>query len=159
VKDLERVHAIDDGALGVEARLISSKALLKLERAKDAIAVLEPATKLEEAQSRADLNLGLAKVVAGDEAGARKALGKALDANPHFAKAVLGRVRRHVENVAAAGPGTVEQALLYAQTYADVWTDDAKKLLETIMDERNQARAKKAAAEAEDEADDASAGA
>jgi Tfp pilus assembly protein PilF len=157
VKDLARVHAIDDGALGVEARLIASKALLKLERPKDAVAVLEPATKLAEAQSRAEMNLGLARFAAGDEAGARKAMAAALEANPHFGKVVLGRVRRHVENVAAAGPGTLEQALLYAQTYADVWTDGAKDLLEKVMDERAQARSKRAAEPGQaDEAEDAS---
>jgi tetratricopeptide (TPR) repeat protein len=158
VKDLERVHDIDDGALGVEARLIASKAMLKLERAKDAVAVLEPATKLEEAKGRAEMNLGLARFAAGDEAGARKSIAAALDANQHFGKVVLGRVRRHVENVAAAAPGTLEQALLYGQTYADVWTDGAKALLEKVMDERAKARAKRAAEET-DEGEDAPAGA
>src|SRR6185437_8103196 len=33
VKDLARVHAIDEGNVGVEARLIAAKALMKLERA------------------------------------------------------------------------------------------------------------------------------
>ena len=160
VTDLARVHAIDDGALGVEARLIASKALLKLERPKDAVTVLEPATKLEEPQRRADMNLGLARFAAGDEAGARKAMAVALDANPHFGKVVLGRVRRHVENVAAAAPGTLEEALLYGQTYADVWTDGAKDLLEKVMDERVQARAKRTAQAGEaDEAEDAAPGA
>ena len=59
---------------------------------------------------------------------------------------MLGRVRRRVENVAGARPGSLEEALLYAQTYGDVWTDPAKKFLETVLDER--ARTKKAAAPA-----------
>jgi hypothetical protein len=140
VKDLERVHSIDEGTVGVEARLIASKALLKLERAADAATLLEPAAKAESNASRAQLNLALAKFTVGDETEARKQILAALDDNPHYGKAVLGRVRRHVENVAAAGPGTLEQALLYAQTYADVWTDAAKKFLETVLDERTTSR-------------------
>jgi tetratricopeptide (TPR) repeat protein len=140
VKDLERVHSIDEGTVGVEARLIASKALLKLERAADAATLLEPAAKAESNASRAQLNLALAKFTVGDEAEARKQILAALDDNPHYGKAVLGRVRRHVENVAAAGPGTLEQALLYAQTYADVWNDAAKKFLETVLDERAASR-------------------
>ena len=140
VKDLERVHSIDEGTVGVEARLIASKALLKLERAADAAALLEPAAKAESNADRAQLNLALARFTLGDEAAARTAILAALDANPHYGKAVLGRIRRHVENVAAAGPGTIEQALLYAQTYADVWTDAAKKFLEQVLEERAAAR-------------------
>jgi hypothetical protein len=150
VTDLARVHAIDDGTVGVEARLIASKALMKLEKAADAAALLEPAAKAEENASRAQLGLALARFTLGDEAAARAAILAALDDNPHYGKAVLGRVRRHVENVAAAAPGTLEQALLYAQTYADVWTDPAKKFLETVMDERAAAR-RAAAATAEEE--------
>src|SRR5262245_27694083 len=52
VKDLERVYAIDEGSVGTEARLIAAKALLKLERAPDAVKVLEPATKSEAAGGR-----------------------------------------------------------------------------------------------------------
>ena len=33
-------------------------------------------------------------------------------------------------------PGTIEEALLYAQTYGDVWTDEAKKFLEAVDDEK-----------------------
>jgi tetratricopeptide (TPR) repeat protein len=140
VKDLERVHAIDEGMVGVEARLIASKALMKLERPADAAAVLEPAAKAETNASRAQLGLALARFTLGDQAGARAAITAALDDNPHYGKAVLGRVRRHVENVAAAGEGTLEQALLYAQTYADVWTEPAKKFLAEVLDERAAAR-------------------
>jgi hypothetical protein len=140
VKELELVHSIDEGTVGVEARLIASKALLKLERAADAATLLEPAAKADSNASRAQLNLALAKFTLGDEAEARKQILAALDDNAHYGKAILGRVRRHVENVAAAGPGTLEQALLYAQTYADVWTDGAKKFLETVLDERAASR-------------------
>jgi tetratricopeptide (TPR) repeat protein len=142
VKDLARVHAIDDGSVGVEARLIAAKALMKLERPADAVALLGPATKLEEGKGRAELGLALAEFAAGDEAKARAALATALDANPHHGKTLLGRVRRRVENLAGARPGSLEEALLYAQTYGDVWTDPAKKFLETVLDER--ARSKKA---------------
>jgi len=148
VKDLERVHAIDEGMVGVEARLIASKALMKLERAADAASLLEPAAKAESNASRAQLGLALARFTLGDQAAAKKAIAAALDDNPHYGKAVLGRVRRHVENVAAAGEGTLEQALLYAQTYADVWTDEAKKFLAEVMDERTAARRAEATAEA-----------
>ena len=60
-----------------------------------------------------------------------------------------------MENVAGARPGSLEEALLYAQTYGDVWTDPAKKFLETVLDERARSkqprarRATKTAAESE----------
>jgi tetratricopeptide (TPR) repeat protein len=144
VTDLERVYAIDEGTVGTEARLIAAKALMKLEKAADAVAVLEPAVASEAAGSRAQLGLALAHFVAGSEDKARAALGAALDANPHFAKTLLGRIRRRVENVAGAQQGSVEEALVYMQTYGDVWTDDAKKFLEKVVDER--AAGKKVAA-------------
>ena len=77
----------------------------------------------------------------------------ALDANAHYGKALLGRVRRRVENVAGARPGSLEEALLYTQTYGDVWTDAAKAFLEKVLDERaeDKAKDKKAAAPAADE--------
>jgi tetratricopeptide (TPR) repeat protein len=148
VKDLARVHAIDEGSVGIEARLIAAKALMKLERAADAATLLEPATKVEEGKGRAELGLALAQFVAGDEAKARAALDVALDANPNHGKTLLGRIRRRVENVAGARPGSLEEALLYAQTYGDVWTDPAKKFLEKVLDER---ASKKASARAEGE--------
>lgn len=150
VKELARVHAIDEGTVGTEARLIAAKALMKLGKPAEAIELLEPATKAEAGGSRAQLGLALAHVAAGSEAKARKALGAALDANGHYGKALLGRVRRRVENVAGAQPGSLEEALLYVQTYGDVWTDDAKKLVETVLGERAEAR--KAAAAPEDTA-------
>ena len=140
VKDLEKVHSIDEGTVGVEARLIASKALFKLERAADAAALLESAARAKSNASRAQLNLALARFTLGDEAAARKEILSALEENPHYGKAILGRIRRHVENVAAAAPGTQEQALLYAQTYGDMWTDAAKKFLETVLEERSAAR-------------------
>ena len=139
VKDLERVHAVDDGAVGIEARLIAAKALMKLEKPADAVALLEPAAKLEGGEGRANLGLALAHFAAGAEAPARKALDTALAANAHYGKTLLGRIRRRVENVAGAQPGSVEEALLYAQTYGDVWTDDAKKFLEKALADRPKA--------------------
>jgi hypothetical protein len=150
-KDLGRVFGIDDGTVGIEARLIAAKALMKLERAADAAALLEPATKIEAGKGRAELGLALAKFSAGSEAEAGAALNAALDSNAHYGKALLGRVRRRVENVAAAQPGSLEEALLYTQTYGDVWTDGAKAFLEKVLDER--AAAKKSASASEDASD------
>jgi hypothetical protein len=87
--------------------------------------------------------------VSGKEAEARAELDKALESNPHYGKTLLGRVRRRVENIAAARPGSLEEALLYTQTYGDVWTDAAKKFLEGVLDSR--ARAKGSAAPAKEE--------
>ena len=136
VKDLERVYEIDEGSVGTEARLIAAKALMKLERPADAVAVLEPATKSETGGGRAQLGLALAHITAGAEAKARAALDAALDANPHYGKTVLGRVRRRVENLAGTQPGSLEEALVYAQTYGDVWTEAAKTFLENAIDDR-----------------------
>ena len=138
--DLERVYSIDEGTVGTEARLIAAKALMKLDKAAEAAAVLEPAATSESAASRAQLGLALARFVAGAEDQARAALGAALDANPHYGKALLGRVRRRVENVAGSQPGSLEEALVYHQTYGDVWTDAAKAFLDKVLDERAAAR-------------------
>jgi hypothetical protein len=148
VKDLETVHGIDDGAVGIEARLIAAKAAMKLEKPADAVALLEPAAKLEGGAGRANLGLALAYFANGAEAPARKALDVALAANAHYGKTLLGRIRRRVENVAGAMPGSVEEALLYAQTYGDVWTDDAKKFLEKALADRPKATASPAAGDA-----------
>ena len=154
VKDLARVYEIDEGNVGTEARLIAGKALMKLERAADAVAVLEPATKTEAeaGPSRAQLGLALAHVTAGAEAEARAALDAALDANPHYGKAILGRVRRRVENIAGTAPGSLEEALVYAQTYGDVWTDAAKAFLEKTLDDRASQKAAPAAEPTEEAA-------
>jgi tetratricopeptide (TPR) repeat protein len=148
-KDLARVYEIDEGNVGTEARLIAAKALMKLERAADAVAVLEPATKAtpEAGGSRAHLGLALAHITAGAEAKARGALDDALDANPHYGKAILGRVRRRVENLAGTAPGSLEEALVYAQTYGDVWSDAAKAFLEKTLDERAAGKAESQPAE------------
>jgi tetratricopeptide (TPR) repeat protein len=137
-KDLARVYEIDEGNVGTEARLIAGKALMKLERAADAVTVLEPATKAvpEAGPSRAHLGLALAHVTAGDDAKARVELDAALEANPHYGKAILGRVRRRVEGLAGTTPGSIEEALVYAQTYGDVWTEAAKAFLEKALDDR-----------------------
>ena len=111
---------------------------MKLEKPADAAALLEPAAKRRRRRSARQLGLALAYFVAGAEAKARAALGAALDANPHYGKALLGRVRRRVENVAGARPGSVEEALLYAQTYGDVWTDAAKEFLEKVPGDRRR---------------------
>jgi tetratricopeptide (TPR) repeat protein len=135
--DLERVYAIDEGTVGTEARLVAAKSLMKLERAADAVAVLEPATKAEGAGgSRAQVGLALARFATGAESEARAALDAALDANSHYGRAILGRVRRRVENITGTQPGSIEEALVYAQTYGDAWTDAAKKFLEKALDER-----------------------
>jgi Tfp pilus assembly protein PilF len=136
VTELARVHSIDEGTVGIEARLIAAKSLMKLEKPAEAAELLEPATKLEAGASRANVGLALAKFVAGDEAAASKALDAALAANPHYGKALLGRIRRRVENIAAAQPGSLEEALLYTQTYGDVWTDAAKDFLAKAVDAR-----------------------
>jgi tetratricopeptide (TPR) repeat protein len=160
VTDLERVYAIDEGTVGTEARLISAKALMKLEKPADAATVLEPAVKSETAGSRAQLGLALAYFVSGAEDKARAALGAALDANPHFGKTLLGRIRRRVENVAGSQPGSIEEALVYSQTYGDVWTDAAKEFLEKVLDERTAAPkpATESAEPAEPAAEEASPG-
>jgi lipopolysaccharide biosynthesis regulator YciM len=132
--DLERVYSIDAGTVGTEARLITAKALLKQDQAADAVKVLEPAAAAESGSSRARMGLALAHFVAGSKDQAAANLTEALRANPHFAKAVLGRIRRRVENLAGSQPGSIEEALVYAQTYGDVWTDDAKTLLVSALD-------------------------
>ena len=103
------------------------------------MALLEPAAKLEGGAGRANLGLALAYFANGSEAQARKALDIALGANAHYGKTLLGRIRRRVENVAGAMPGSVEEALLYTQTYGDVWTDDAKKFLEKALADKPKA--------------------
>jgi tetratricopeptide (TPR) repeat protein len=150
VTDLAKVYDIDEGTVGTEARLIAAKALMKLEKPADAATVLEPAVKSETAGSRAQLGLALAYFVSGAEDKARAALTAALDANPHYGKTLLGRIRRRVDNIAGAQPGSVEEALLYAQTYGDVWSDDAKKFLEKALADKPAAPAPEPAPAAAD---------
>ena len=80
------------------------------------------------------MGLCLAHFVAGDRAAAVAALETALEANPYFAKALLGQIRKQVENPLAASPGSREEAALYAQTYGDVWDDSAKALLAEALE-------------------------
>lgn len=141
VSDLERVFNIDEGAVGTEARLVAAKALMKESRVADAIQMLEPATASETGAGRAQMGLALAHFVAGSQDFARASLSAALEANPHFAKAVLGRVRRRVENLAGSQPGSLEEALVYAQTYGDVWTPEAKHLLTAALADGHDPRA------------------
>jgi len=98
--------------------------------------------------SPVDYRMGLALVnfLKGDEAAARAALQLALEANPHFGKAVLGHIRKQVDNPLGAAPGSREEAAVYAQTYGDVWDDKAKEFLERALSE--EASGGPAAAEA-----------
>jgi tetratricopeptide (TPR) repeat protein len=146
LESLSRVYAVDEGTVGTEARLIAGKTLVKLARPADAVGVLEPATRTEGAGSGAQLGLALAHFAAGDRARAEEALDRALAANPNFAKALLGQLRKRVDNPVGAAPGSREEALVYAQTYGDVWDAPAKKFLEEALAAR-EARAHAAPAE------------
>ena len=127
--DLGRVYAVDAGPVGTEARLIAGKTLVKLERPADAVPVLEPAAKSESGPGRAHMGLALAHFSTGDEPAAQAALARALEANPHFGKALLGQFRKQVDNPLGAPPGSREEAAVYAQTYGDVWDEKAKEFL------------------------------
>jgi tetratricopeptide (TPR) repeat protein len=133
---LGRVYSVDDGTVGTEARLIAAKTLMKLARPPDAIAVLEAASPTA-AGSRAQLGLALAHFAAGERPRAEEALDRALAANPHFGKALLGQVRKRMDNPVGAAPGSREEALVYAQTYGDVWDAEAKKFLEETLAARD----------------------
>jgi len=147
VTELERVYAIDNGAVGTEARLIAGKARMKQGKATESVAILEPAVAAVTGGGRAQMGLALAHFSAGSEAQAKTALAAALAANAHYGKAVLGRIRRHVENVAGTQPGSVEEALVYAQTYGDAWGDEAKAFLSRTLEENAQKPARTAAGE------------
>jgi tetratricopeptide (TPR) repeat protein len=131
--DLERVYAVDAGAVGTEARLIAGAALLKLKQPADAVPVLEVASKSEIGASRALLSLGLAHFAAGDQAAARTAIRAALDANAHFGPAVSGRIPARPANLGAAPAGSREEAQGYGQTFGDLWDDAAKGFLKQVM--------------------------
>jgi tetratricopeptide (TPR) repeat protein len=132
--ELERVYAIDEGPVGTEARLIAGIALIKLERAADAVAVLEVAAKSEAGTGRAPMSLALANFLAGNTKAAEEALEKALAANGHLGKVLLGRVAKRAANLSAATPGSREEAFGYVQTYGDAWEAPAKKFLEDYID-------------------------
>jgi tetratricopeptide (TPR) repeat protein len=133
LESLGRVYAVDDGTVGIEARLIAAKTYVKLGRAADAIPLLEEVAKNEEAGSRAHLGLALAHFTTGDRKRAEESLGRALKANAYFGKALLGQLRKRVDNPVGAAPGSREEALIYAQTYGDVWDEPAKKFLEEAL--------------------------
>jgi tetratricopeptide (TPR) repeat protein len=132
---LGRVYAVDDGTVGTEARLIAAKTLMKLARPPEAVAMLQAASP-EAAGSRAQLGLALAHFAAGERPRAEEALDRALAANPYFGKALLGQLRKRVDNPVGAAPGSREEALVYAQTYGDVWDAEAKKFLEETLTAR-----------------------
>jgi tetratricopeptide (TPR) repeat protein len=138
--ELERVYAVDEGPVGTEARLIAGIALIKLGRAGEAAAVLEVATKSEAGTGRAPMSLALAHFLAGDSKAAEVALDKALAANSHLGKVLLGRVPKRAANLSAATPGSREEAFGYAQTYGDAWEAPAKKFLEDYVDGKAAAR-------------------
>jgi tetratricopeptide (TPR) repeat protein len=127
--DLERVYALDEGPVGVEARLIAGKTYVKSGKPADAIPVLEEAAKTEHGPGRAHMGLALAHFAAGDKTAAADALGKALATNAWFGKALLGQLRKQVDNPLGATPGSREEAAVYAQTYGDVWDDAAREFL------------------------------
>jgi tetratricopeptide (TPR) repeat protein len=134
--ELERVYAIDEGAVGTEARLIAGIALVKLGRAPDAVAVLEVAAHAETGAGRGPMSLALAHFLAGNTKPAEEALDKALTANPNFGKALLAKIPKRPANLGGAAPGSKEEALGYVQTYGDAWEAPAKKFLEEFMERR-----------------------
>jgi tetratricopeptide (TPR) repeat protein len=134
--ELERVYAVDEGPVGTEARLIAGIALIKLNRAAEAAAVLEVAAKAESGTGRAPMSLALAHFLAGDAKAAEAALEKALAANVSLGKVLLGRIPKRAANLGAATPGSREEAFGYAQTYGDAWEAPAKKFLEDYIDSR-----------------------
>jgi tetratricopeptide (TPR) repeat protein len=131
--DLERVYGVDQGAVGTEARLIAGAALLKLKRPADAVQVLEMASKSEAGAGRALLSLGLAQFAAGDRPAAQAAILRAVETNSHFGVALLGRVPVHAANLAAATPGSREEAVGYAQTFGDAWDKEAKSFFKEVL--------------------------
>lgn len=125
---LARVYNVDDGTVGLEARLIAAKALMKQNQPADAAAVVEPIVNGKGA-GRGHAALALALFAKGDRPGAEAALKSALVYNPFFGKALLGQLKKRVDNPALARPGSREEAVVYAQTYGDVWDDAAKAFL------------------------------
>jgi tetratricopeptide (TPR) repeat protein len=133
LRDLERVYAVDNGPVGTEARLIAGKTFIKSGKPADAVPVLTEAGKSANGPGRAHMTLALAHFLAGDKNAAATALGAALATNQHFGKAVLGLVRKQVDNPLGATPGSREEAAVYAQTYGDAWDDNAKAWLTEAM--------------------------
>jgi tetratricopeptide (TPR) repeat protein len=141
--ELERVYAVDEGAVGTEARLIAGIALVKLGRPAEAIPVLEVAAAAEAGAGRGPMSLALAQFLAGDRPVAEQSLEKALTANGSLAKVLLGRVPKRAANLGAATPGSREEAFGYAQTYGDAWEAPAKEFLEEYLEKRAQPPATK----------------
>jgi tetratricopeptide (TPR) repeat protein len=144
--DLERVYAVDSGPVGTEARLVAGKTFVKLKRPQEAIQVLTAAAESENGPGRAKMGLVLAHFLAGDQAAGAKALESALEDNPYFARAVLGQLRKQVDNPLAAAPGSREEAALYAQTYGDVWDESAKASLAAALEAAESAASGEAGA-------------
>jgi tetratricopeptide (TPR) repeat protein len=161
--DLERVYAVDSGPVGTEARLIAGKTLVKMSKPADAVAVLTPAAASTNGPARAHMGLTLAHFLAGDRPAAEAALEQALEANPHFGRAVLGQIRKQVDNPLGASPGSREEAAVYSQTYGDVWDEPAKQFLTEALAARADRSAaapasEPAAAPSEGPSDEATAG-
>lgn len=129
VTTLANVYAIDDGAVGTEARLVAGKALVKLQRASEAIPLLKAAAVFPSATARANVGLALAQFLTGDKSSAAASLAAAHQSNPYMGRAILGQVHRRVDNPAAATPGSKEEAVVYAQAFGDVWDETAKAFL------------------------------
>ena len=60
----------------------------------------------------------------------------------------MGQIRKRVDNPIGAAAGSREEALIYAQTYGDVWDEPAKKFLEEVMAGKPPAEAPTASAPA-----------
>jgi tetratricopeptide (TPR) repeat protein len=146
--ELERVFAVDEGPVGTEARLIAGIALVKLNRPAEAVSVLEVATRAEAGAGRAPMSLALAQFLAGNREAAELAIEQAITANANLVKVLLGRIPKRAANLAAATPGSREEAMGYAQTYGDAWEAPAKKFLEEYMEARTALRKAEAGAAA-----------
>jgi tetratricopeptide (TPR) repeat protein len=142
--ELERVYAVDEGPVGTEARLIAGIAFIKLNRAAEAVPVLEVAAKSESGTGRAPMSLALAHFLAGNSKAAEEALDKALSANASLGKILLGRIPKRSVNLGTATPGSREEAFGYVQTYGDAWEAPARKFLDDYLEAR--ARVRKASA-------------
>ncbi len=141
---LANVYEIDNGPVGTEARLVAAKALVKLEQADQGIPLLKAAAEFPTATGRAYMGLALAQLLTGDNAGAKASLASAHEANRYLGRAILGQVRRRVDNPAAAVPGSQEEAVVYAQAFGDVWDEKAKAFLTDFLEGGAEARPEEA---------------
>ena len=135
--------AIDDGTVGTEARLIAAKALMKLEKPADAATVLEPATSLGggAAAARSWVWPWRTSSPAREDDARSAALDGGAGRQPALRQGAAGPHPPPRRNVAGSQPGSIEEALVYSQTYGDVWTEDAKAFLETVLEERGAQKA------------------